>query len=618
MLKYQSGMDIAESIGGVNTKDQALEVLKTVMDEEHYERLISVPSPRVWIKIANAVRICSPDRVYINTGSEKDRSFIRDLAVDRGEENPLAIDGHTVHSDLEEEQGRIVDRTFYVTDPGEHISSLANRKDREDALSETESNMTGIMQGMTMIVGFYMRGPEGAPVSNPAMELTSSAYVAHSAELLYRNAYAGFAAEVERLGYFFTNIHSQGKNRPEDLENARVFMDRNHRTTYSFNCTYAGNTLLLKKGNHRFAVDRAVYEKRGSELAEHMFITGIKGPEGRVTWCAGAAPSGCGKTTTAMAGHLFLGDDLVQMWLDEDGHIRAVNPECGIFGILENVNREGDPILMNALRRPGCEVIWSNVLVDQQDKPHWTGHGETCPDTGINFQGGWEKGMTDSQGKEVPISHPNARCTLSADSLKNYAAGFDGKEGVVTRIFTYSGRDSDTMPPVWVAKNPYHGVAIGACIVSESTATEVGVTGVRRAPWANAPFIPGPLGDYLDAQFAFFGNDRIPEGKKPVMAGLNYFLTHEARGGDSRALLGEKRDVKVWLAWLERYAHKEVEYIAAPIGNLPLYEDLSLLFREILDKEYPQDLYKKQFSLYIDHIVKRIDLQRRAYAEEQG
>jgi phosphoenolpyruvate carboxykinase (GTP) len=273
---------------------------------------------------------------------------------------------------------------------------------------------------------------------------------------------------------------------------------------------------------------------------------------------------------------------------------------------------------MEALRQPGCEVIWSNVLVDQKQKPHWDGYGETAPDTGKNFQGRWNKGMTDSEGREVPISHPNARCTLAADSLENYAAEFDGAQGVKTRIFTYSGRDSDTMPPVWVAADPYHGVAIGACIVSESTATEVGVSGVKRAPWANAPFIPGPLGDYLAAQFAFFGSDRIPEERKPVMAGLNYFLTHEARGGDSKSLLGEKRDVKVWLAWLERYAHREVGHITTPIGNLPLYEDLSLLFRGIIDKDYPLDLYKKQFSLYIDHIIKRINLQIRAYTEEQG
>ena len=61
--------------------------------------------------------------------------------------------------------------------------------------------------------------------------------------------------------------------------------------------------------------------------------------------------------------------------------------------------------------------------------------------------------------------------------------------------FQAAGRDADTMPPVWVAKNPDQGVVIGACIVSAATATEVGATGVRRQPWANAPFIPGALGD---------------------------------------------------------------------------------------------------------------------------
>ena len=185
-------------------------------------------------------------------------------------------------------------------------------------------------------------------------------------------------------------------------------------------------------------------------------------------------------------------------------------------------------------------------------------------------------------------------------------------------MITYSGRDSDTMPPVWVAKNSDHGVVIGACIVSAATATEVGATGVKRAPWANAPFIPGPSGDYMDAQFKFFGNKKIAEDKKPVMAGLNYFLTQEARGGTSKKLLGEKRDVKVWLAWLERLAHNEVDVIETPIGYLPKYDDLKNLFQSIIDKEYTKELYIKQFSLYIDNIVARIDMQTEAYGKEPG
>jgi phosphoenolpyruvate carboxykinase (GTP) len=470
---------------------------------------------------------------------------------------------------------------------------------------------------MTMVIGFYLRGPVGSPVSNPALEITSSAYVSHSAELLYRNAYAHFDEQVERLGHFFTNIHSQGLNRPEDLPDARVYMDRSYQATYSINCTYAGNTLLLKKGNHRFAVDRAVYETRGNELAEHMFITGIEGPGGRITWVTGAAPSGCGKTTTAMAGHHFVGDDLAQMWIDGDGSLRSVNPERGIFGIVEDVNWEGDPMLMKCLREPGTEVIWSNVLIDENGVPQWTGNGEN-PTKGINFQGPWQRGMVDENGNPIPISHPNSRCTISSSNLNNYSPAAEHATGVETRVVTYSGRDGDTMPPVWVAKNPDHGVVIGACIVSAATATEVGATGIRRAPWANAPFIPGSLSDYMDAQFRFFGNARLTEDKRPIMAGLNYFLTDAARGGTSAELLGEKRDVKVWLAWLDRRAHREVGAIDTPIGYLPKYEDLKALFKEVIDKDYPQDLYEKQFSLYIDKILARIDLQVDAYRKEDN
>ena len=617
MMKKREGIDVVAEIGGIKTPEAALELFEQKMDAEHLDRIQKIKNKEARLKIANAIAMCQPDQVYINTGSKKDRQFICALALEKGEEAKLPMDGHTIHYDLKEEQGRIIDRTFYLTNPDDLVSSLANKIDRLEALADIRDKMFGIMTGMTMIVGCYLRGPLGAPVSNPALEITSSAYVAHSAEILYRNIFGKFDAQVDRVGHYYANIHSEGLNRPEDLPNARVYMDRSHLTTYSINCTYAGNTLLLKKGNHRFSVDRAIYENRGHELSEHMFITGIDGPGKRITWVTGAAPSGCGKTTTAMAGNHFVGDDLAQMWIDNDGSVRSINPECGIFGIVEDVNWEGDPKLMRCLREAGTEVIWSNVLIDDHGVPQWTGNGEN-PNKGVNFQGPWEMGMVDTNGKPVPLSHPNARCTLSSSALDNYASSAEDSKGVETRVITYSGRDSDTMPPVWVAKSPAHGVVIGACIVSAATATEVGATGVRRAPWANAPFIPGSLGDYMDAQFKFFGSPKIIDNSQPIMAGLNYFLTHEARGGSSKKLLGEKRDVKVWLAWLERRAHGEVEIIDTPIGYLPMYEDLKILFKQIIAKDYPENLYGKQFSLYIENILSRVELQIGAYRKEQN
>ena len=618
MTEKNEGFDILTKTGGIISVESAIELFRTKLDLPHFSRIQHIKNSDVVLKIANAMAMCEPDSVFINTGSEEDKRFIRELALKKGEEKPLPMENHTIHYDLKDEQGRIIDRTFYIADEGEDISSLANKMLRDKAYNEIREIMTGIMRGKTMLVGFYSRGPIGARASNPALEITSSAYVMHSAEILYRNAYHQFDGQVKRAGHFFANIHSEGLNRPEDLPNARVFMDRKFKTTYSFNCTYAGNTLLLKKGNHRFAVDRAVYENNADELAEHMFITGIEGPDARITWFAGAAPSGCGKTTTAMAGHHFVGDDLAQMWIEKDGTVRAINPECGIFGIVEDVNWEGDPKLMEVLRNEGTEVIWSNVLIDENGVPRWTGDGENLPEKGFNFQGGWERGMIDGKGKAVPLSHPNSRCTLSSRALSNYSDIAESPGGVEIRVITYSGRDSDTMPPIWVAKNPDHGVAIGACIVSAATATEVGATGVKRAPWANAPFIPGSLGDYMESQFLFFNSKKIKEDKRPVMAGLNYFLTHEARGGTGKQLLGEKRDVKVWLSWLERLNHNEVGFITTPIGRLPKYEDLKNLFQSILGKKYPLDLYVKQFSLYIDSITARIDLQFAAYSKEKN
>jgi phosphoenolpyruvate carboxykinase (GTP) len=617
MLKRNHGIDITLELGGIASREAADHLFSEQLAPAQLERLRKITNADALLKIANAIAMCTPDKIFINTGSTEDKQFIRELALSKGEEASLPMPDHTIHFDLKEEQGRIIDRTYYIANEEEQISSLAQRISRSEALAAVQAHLAGLMKGMTMIVGFYSRGPVGAPAADPAIEITSSAYVAHSAEILYRNCFASFDAQAEARGYFYTNIHSEGLNRAEDLPNARVFMDRSYQTTYSFNCTYAGNTLLLKKGNHRFSVDRACHELFAEQLAEHMFITGIEGPGGRITWMTGAAPSGCGKTTTAMAGDHFVGDDLAQMWLAEDGGIRSINPECGIFGIVEDVNQEGDPLLMRCLREPGTEVIWSNVLIDAKGRPHWVGNGEAHPAEGRNFQGPWEKGMLDSQGKPVPLSHPNARCTLSASALGNYSECTEDPAGVETRIFTYSGRDSDTMPPVWVAKTPSEGVVIGACIVSAATATEVGASGVKRAPWANAPFIPGSLGDYMRAQFAFFNRSDLAEEKRPIMAGLNYFLTHEARGGEGKKLLGEKRDVKVWMAWLERLVHKEVATIETPIGYLPHFEDLERLFQEKIGKAYPASLYEKQFSLYVDNILARIDLQMAAYGKDE-
>lgn len=616
MLELKKGADILEVIGGITTADAAKAILAENLDATNQEKLAKIKNPEALIKVANAISMCSPASVFVNTGSADDQQWIREYSLEKGEEKKLAKDGHTIHFDLPQDQARLVNQTFYIINEGEQMSSLAKSLLRDEAMQYVREYMRGVMAGKVMMVGFYSRGPVGAEAAIPAIEISSSGYVLHSAELLYRNCFSDFDNEVERVGLFYTNVHAEGNNTPEDVPNARILMDRSWQTTFSTFCTYAGNTLLLKKGNHRFSVDYATYYKLGEQISEHMFITGMTGPNGRKTFFAGAAPSGCGKTTTAMVGTDFVGDDLAQMWIADDGTLRAINPEKGIFGIVEDVNREGDPYLMDCLRGNDTEVIWSNVLIDNKGVPHWVGNGEQAPERGTNFQGEWWAGKTDADGKAIPMSHKNSRCTLLASAIANHATEVaEDPAGAPIKVITYSGRDADTMPPVWVAKSMDEGVIIGASIVSQATATEIGTTGVRRQPWANAPFIPGSLSDYMKAQFTFFNSRKFSDAGRPIMAGLNYFLTHANRGSSGEGLLGEKKDVRVWLGWLDLYAHGDVEAIETPIGMLPKYEDLKPLFTAI-DKDYPKSLYDLQFAIYADNIIKRIELQTEAYSHE--
>ncbi len=615
MLELKKGEEILAVVGGVTTIVEAKKIFANNLDEINNKKLAQIHNEEALIKIANAINMCQPDSVFVNTGSAADVQWIREYSLQKGEEKKLAKPGHTIHFDLPQDQARLVNQTFYIINDGEKMSSLAKTVLRDEATEYVKKFLPGIMKGKTLIIGFYSRGPVGADAAFPAIEISSSGYVLHSAELLYRNCFSDFDAEAQRTGLFFTNVHSEGNNTPEDVPNARILMDRSWMTTFSTFCTYAGNTLLLKKGNHRFSVDYATYYKVEEQLSEHMFITGMTGPGGRKTFFAGAAPSGCGKTTTAMVGTDFVGDDLAQFWIDKGGVLRAINPEKGIFGIVEDVNQEGDPYLMDCLRGDGTEVIWSNVLI-ADGVPHWVGNGEPAPEKGINFQGEWFKGKTGPDGTPIPMSHKNSRCTLLASAIANHATELsEDPKGVPVKVITYSGRDADTMPPVWVSKNADEGVAIGASIVSRATATEVGATGVNRQPWANAPFIPGALADYMEAQFTFFNSPKFSAASRPIMAGLNYFLTHGNRGGAGSKLLGEKKDVRVWLGWLELFANGDVEAITTPIGHLPKYQDLVTLFQDI-NKEYPKTLYDMQFALYVDNIISRLDLQRDAYSKE--
>ena len=179
MLEFRKGVDILAAVGGITTMEQAQSLFASSLDQEHRTRLAAITNEEALLKVANAIAMCEPASVFIHTGSEADRATVRRMSLEKGEESTLALPGHTIHFDLPEDQGRMVDQTFYIANEDEEVSSLAKKELRAQSHSYIREYMRGIMRGKTMIVGFYSRGPVGAvagatvgAVTTPRNQLT--------------------------------------------------------------------------------------------------------------------------------------------------------------------------------------------------------------------------------------------------------------------------------------------------------------------------------------------------------------------------------------------------------------------------------------------------------------
>jgi phosphoenolpyruvate carboxykinase (GTP) len=601
-----------------------LEMMKTylvsLMDEANCQKLMHC-SPEVIEPIYNGSTRMNPATIFINTGSDDDMAYIRQKALEKGEEFSLTKDNHTCHFDGPDDQGRDTANTKYLAYADTEISSLQKKEAHRTGVIEARTIITDIMQDKEMIISFISRGPIGSPVADPTLQITDSYYVIHSEFILYRMMDPDtFSKDVAQKGYMFINFHSAGKltetNVSANLKNRRIYMDVERFRSYSSNNQYAGNSIAPKKINHRFANMNNIRNYFGERLDEHMFIAGFK-MEDEIVYFGGAYPSGCGKTGTAMTGTHLVGDDLAKIFIDaESGEVRAVNPEKGMFGIIDGVNRADDPETMTILTGEGNEVIFSNLLVSE-GKPYWTGMGEALPAKGRNFEGDWSP----KSGKLA--SHKNARFTIALDNLENYDLATENPEGVKLSGLLFGGRDYTTMPTIVMAHNWMNTVVHGAIIRSATTATEIGADGSeKRSPFANEAFFPGPLAQYINHYKAFGENPAIAEDNLPSGFQVNYWLHKSGRGilspGEADGLIGEKRDTKVWMRIMALMHQGKVETIWTPIGRIPKYQDLKKLFKEVLDKEYDKEIYTKQFSLYTENLIKRVDMSITEFAKEKG
>ena len=576
---------------------QCMELLKGKCEQKSYVKLMQLNNPKLHSFIAKYVGLCNPDSVYICNDSKEDRQYIRNKALELGEESALAVDGHTIHFDGYNDQARDKANTKYLLSKGADLGAALNAVDKEAGLGEIHQYFKNIMVGKEAYVLFFCLGPTNSEFSIPCVQITDSSYVAHSEYILYRSGYEQFR-KIGASEEFFRYVHSAGELEDgvsKNVDKRRVYVDLDDNIVYSVNTQYAGNTVGLKKLSLRLAINKA---SREGWLAEHMLVMGSRGPGERITYFAGAFPSACGKTSTAMLqGETIIGDDIAYL-RKRNGEIYAANVECGIFGIIRDVNPKDDPVIWQALNAPG-EVICSNILVAEQNNPYWLGDGRQTPDEGINYSGKWHKGKKDSKGNEISHGHKNARYTVSLYALKNVDANLDNPEGVPVKGVIYGGRDSSIWPPVQQAFDWTHGVVtMGASLESETTAATLGKEGVRQFnPMSNLDFVAIPLGKYVENHIKFIEGVENP----PSIFAVNYFL----KDNEGNYLTGME-DKRVWVKWMELRVNNDVDAIKTPTGYLPVYEDLKKLFREVLEKDYSHGEYIEQFTLKVRENLEKI------------
>ena len=573
--------------------------LENKISSEDLKKLKNIKNSSVHRFIAEAAKVCNPLEIFICSDTPDEIARIKNMAIVSGEESAaLAIAGHTFHFDGINDQGRDREVTKFLVPEGDSLSPNINHIEREKGLAEVLSLLKNSMQGKTMIVRFLTLGPAGSVFTIPCMECTDSWYVAHSVDLLYRKGYETFRG-IEEETRIFKTLHSAGKldenTMSIDHAKKRIYIDYSTNMVYSVNNQYAGNSIGFKKLALRLAIRES---NRNGWLAEHFMIAGIKGPGGRKTYFAGAFPSACGKTSTAMLpGETIISDDLAYV-RNIEGKCQGVNVESGIFGIIQNINSTDDPLIHQMLNEPG-EIIFSNVLV-KDAKTWWLGMECPVPKEGKNYSGDWYEGKTDESGEEILPAHKNARYTVALSAVANCDSEINNPSGVNLAGIMYGGRDYKAYVPVQESFSWEHGIiSYGAALETETTFATVEEEGKYEINVMSIQdFISIPLGQYIK-NYLDFGNNLK---NKPVIFGINYFL----KDSETEEFLNDRRDKHVWVKWMELRVNGDVQARQTPTGSIPLYEDIKKLFKQVREKEYSKKDYIKQFTIRVPENLAKI------------